>query len=50
MDNMDVLLPWVAAMLVAGCVISILLGHFVHWIPILLALGVVGAIASSAQR
>ena len=50
MRNKDVLLPAVAAVFAAGCVATVFWGGLVHWIPILLALGVVGAIARSVNR
>ena len=43
-------LPLVGAVLVSGCLITLIYGDVAHWIPILVALAVVGAVAREMQR
>jgi hypothetical protein len=47
MNKTDVFFPFVISTLVAGCVMSLMSGEHEHWIPIVLALVVVGGVASS---
>ncbi len=50
MKDKNVLAPAVGAILVAGCVTTLFSGGVFHWLPIVLALGVVVAICGSAGR
>jgi uncharacterized membrane protein YjjB (DUF3815 family) len=50
MKNEGVFFPLVLATLAGSCVITFMSGDFGHWIPIVLALVVVGGIASADGR
>ena len=50
MRKKDTSLSVVGAVLIAGCVMTLMSGDLLHWIPILLALGVVGSIPRSVGR
>ena len=51
MENQGAFFPLVVATLVAGCVMSLLYEQtHEHWVPILLAIGVVGGLVCTAGR
>ncbi len=43
-------MPLIPAILIAGCVMSILYGYVVHWVPIVLAIVVATAITGTLRR
>ena len=50
MKNEGGIFPLLGAIVAAGLVLSVVSGTHEHWIPILLALGVVGGLARSVGR
>jgi hypothetical protein len=50
MRNHETFIPFVLATIGAGCLITVIGGEYVHWIPILLALGVVAGLAQRLDR
>jgi hypothetical protein len=50
MQNQETFIPFVFAVIGAGCIITVINGEYVHWIPILLALVVVAELAQRLNR
>jgi hypothetical protein len=50
MRDHETFIPLVLAILGAGCIITVIGGEYVHWIPILLALVVVAELAQRLDR
>jgi hypothetical protein len=50
MRDQEAFIPFVFAVIGAGCIITILGGDYAHWIPILLALVVVAELAQRLDR
>jgi hypothetical protein len=50
MRNHETFIPLVFAIIGAGFLITVPGGEYVHWIPILLALGVAGGLAQRLDR
>jgi hypothetical protein len=50
MRDRDTFVPFVLAVLGAGCIITVVGGEYIHWVSILLALGVVAGLAQRLDR
>jgi hypothetical protein len=50
MRDQETLIPFLFAVIGAGCIITVIGGEYVHWIPILLALVVVAELAQRLDR